>query len=95
MLARWFYSFTPHPAAAMVDAAVRTGAPLDGARFRELTSDPPDGTPKMEVRAAQARVLAEKWRRHEDQLSARYSDILQAERERKTRENAFIYAQTS
>lgn len=86
---RWYYLFTPHPATSMVETAMHTGAELDGKAFAEIMRPMPGGRIEKEVRADQARKLAER--------AHRYAESMRAEADRikaKAHEDAeFIKAQ--
>lgn len=67
-LVRWYYLLTPHPAARMVDAAIRRGVEIDGATFAHIMRPVPGNRVGMQVRASQATTLAERAHRHAEEL---------------------------
>ncbi len=88
-LARWYYSLTPHPAESMVEATMHRGAQLDGKAFAEIMRPMPGGRIEKEVRAQQARKLAEKAHRYAEAMRVE-ADRIKAEAQR---DAEFIRAQ--
>jgi hypothetical protein len=86
---RWYYMLTPHPATGMVESAMHTGAELDGKAFAEIMRPIPGGRIEKEVRADQARKLAERAHRYAESMRVE-ADRLAAEARR---ESEFIKAQ--
>ncbi|MGO8754651.1 MAG: hypothetical protein ACLQHK_05415 [Gallionellaceae bacterium] len=74
IIMRWYYLLTPHPAESMVEAAMHSGVNLDGKAFADIMRPMPGGRIEKEVRAQQARKLAEK--------AHRYAETMRAEAER-------------
>jgi hypothetical protein len=87
--ARWYYSLTPHPAQSMVEATMHRGVELDGKAFAEIMRPMPGGRIEKEVRAQQARNLAEKAHRYAETMRVE-ADRIKAEAQRDTE---FIKAQ--
>ena len=79
--ARWYYSLTPHPAQSMVEASMHRGVEIDGQAFAEIMRPMPGGRIEKEVRAQQARNLAEKAHRYATEMRAE-ADRIKAEAER-------------
>lgn len=86
---RWYYFLTPHPAEAMVEAAMHRGVELDGKAFADIMRPVPGGRIEKEVRSKQALTLAEKAHRYAETMRAE-ADRIKAEAERETE---FIKAQ--
>jgi len=88
-IARWYYFLTPHPAEGMVVRAIRAGAEVDGKAFAEIMRPMPGGRIEKEVRAEQARNLAERAERHASVIRAEAERIMAAAR----RDAEFLGAQ--
>lgn len=86
---RWYYFLTPHPAEAMVEAAMHRSVELDGKAFADIMRPVPGGRIEKEVRSKQALILAEKAHRYAESMRAE-ADRIKAEAERETE---FIKAQ--
>jgi hypothetical protein len=89
---RWFYSLTPHPAKGQVDAAIHSGAPIDGALYRQVIDATYGGTIENEVRSEQANELTARLRRHEAALRSEEVKIVDAARREAARNAAFLRA---
>jgi hypothetical protein len=89
IIARWYYSLTPHPATAMVEAAIERGVELDGQAFADLMRPMPGGAIEKQVRAEQARKLTGRAQAHADRLRTEADQI----RDEARREKEFITAQ--
>ncbi len=75
---RWYYLLTPHPAQSMVEATMHRGVELDGKAFADIMRPMPGGRIEKEVRAEQARQLAEKAHRYAETMRAE-ADRIKAE----------------
>ena len=67
---RWYYLLTPHPATAMVEAAIHRGVELDGKAFADIMRPMPGGRIEKEVRAQQAHALAAKAHQYAEKMRA-------------------------
>lgn len=90
----WYYSLTPHPAGTMVDQAISTGEPLDGAAFAtSVRLALGDNDVEKAVRANQARALAERWREREAALQVQEARLVKDAQRQSAKENALLQAQ--
>jgi len=80
---RWYYLLTPHPAAGVINQAIRTNAPIDGATLAALARQPAHNAVERDVRAEQAHALTERARAHLATLASETR-----------REEAYIHSQT-
>lgn len=86
---RWYYFLTPHPAQSMVEATMERGVELDGKAFADIMRPMPGGRIEKEVRAEQARKLAEKANHYAEAMRAE-ADRIKAKAQQDTE---FINAQ--
>ena len=97
VILRWYYYLTPHPAEGMVNAAIESGHELDGKAFANIMRPVPGGRIEKQVRAEQARNLAQRAQHHAaasrveaDRIKAAEADRIKA---RAQRDTDFINAQ--
>lgn len=88
MFVRWYYELTPHPATDIVNSAV-AGGMIDGNVFSKIMAPVPGNRIEREVRAEQARKLAELAHETEAALRRRAEEAQRQVRE----EAAFLAAQ--
>ena len=86
---RWYYFLTPHPAQSMVEATMERGVELDGKAFADIMRPMPGGRIEKDVRAEQARKLAEKANHYAEAMRAE-ADRIKAKAQQDTE---FIKAQ--
>jgi hypothetical protein len=65
-----YYTLTPHPARRVVNDAIQSGAPIDGALYAEVTEPVFGGRIESQVRTQQALVLTSRLRAHDALLRA-------------------------
>lgn len=84
---RFWYGLTPHPAKHTVDLAIRSGEPIDGVLYAELTEPSLGNEIEAAVRADQAVKLAERLQTHEAAIRASEAREMEQLRRQMEREN--------
>ncbi len=91
----WYYSLTPHPAAALVNGAIDSGTELDAERFGRLAKIRGDNPVEKRVRADQVRALTDRWRKHERALRSEEAKLVQREVEAAKRTSERLKAEAA
>ena len=90
----WYYSLTPHPAARIVDRALKGGGSLNvdafAAAIREATGE---NEYERAARTKQVGRITERWRENERSLRKSEAHAVESERREIAKENELLHAQ--